>query len=341
MKRRAGAWDSRRALVMMAVLGLASCESVDKRSDDAAAAAETECPERVSSDLHLSASAVDRVIPSALELHDNSGHRQLARRVMISVSPKSAASGLEILSSTVQLTPLGGVFTGWAEIAEPTQSTTRAVDVIPGRVRVAPFFSSSTLRPQTLYLDLMIQPGSVPVDELSITTTGLWDAQGRPVSADEVHIQLNPARHFTMFDVLESDVSLEVLVAQARGAKQTWRCSVSTQIELLDRDSVLPDLWTLHRVGRDGAPDEWLTLNDPTSGPFRPIFASPEAARGFMRWLGATTTNRVGPYSVGLFALQKPDYRNIPDINREVTVPFHSIAAPDFPNLEVKRVGEP
>ena len=329
--------------MMTAALGLSSCESVDKRSGNAAAYTEAECPQEISTDLHLSASSVDRAIPTALEVHDDSGHRQrqLARRVMISVSPKSAASGLEIVSSTVQLTPLGGVFAGWAQVAEPTQTTARAVDVIPGRVRVAPFFSSRTLRPQTLYLDLTIQPGSVSVDELSVTTTPLWDAQSQPIKADEVHIELNPVRHFTMFDVFESDVSLEVLVAPGRRSKQAWRCSVSTQIEFLNRSSVLPDLWTLHRVARDGVRDEWLTLNDPTSGPFRPIFESPEAARGFMRWLRATSANRVGQYSVGLFTLKDADYRNIPDINREVTVPFHGISANDFANLEVKRIGEP
>jgi hypothetical protein len=182
-----------------------------------------------------------------------------------------------------------------------------------------PFLSGSapTLKAQTIALDVFVTPGSVPIDEPVISTGALWSADEKPTQPDSLRITLMPMRHLTVFDAVEGTVALEVTAAVAahRPAREYWRCSFSTHFELIDHESVLPDLWVLRKAGVRRAESRSLELNDPVTGPFRAIFNDPRAARGFAAWLRATHAEHVGPYRLGM----SPD---------------------DLQSLEVQRLGE-
>jgi hypothetical protein len=301
---------------------------------------EIQCPEEIKENVTVHGSAVPVDFPSALAVNVGSPEHpgQIARRLMISVAPVGPARGIKVLSSTLTMLTIGGTLTGWAAIG-PDLARSNAVDVIPGRLRIQPFLRAPTLQGQTMAVDVLVTPGSAAIDELEITTAPLWSPDLHPLRPETVQITLAPVRHLTVFDVVDGKLQLQ-LTAQAHSVSAPWSCSFESRLELVDHDSVFPDLWGLRKSGRRGAEDQWLALNDPTSGPFRAVFGNPEAARGFAAWLRATRSTRVAQYPLGLFQLEEPDQDTPPAANRTVATPFHGISLEEIQALDVKRLGE-
>jgi hypothetical protein len=323
-------------MVLLTAAVLAGCQSTDAVQPNSAALDEATCPEEIQDRVRVAGSAVPLEIPAELAQGTGAtGHDgQLARRAIVSVSPKPGAQGAKVLSSTLTMITVGGVFAGWARL-DQHQESTKALDVIPGRLRIEPFLNSKSLRAQTMTVDLLVKPGSTPLDELAITTTPLWSEEQRPARPEDLRLTFSPIRHMTVFDEVDANVTLDVTAVSAH---RFWRCSFVSRIELVDRASVLPDLWGLRETGTE---KQWLALNDPTTGPFRAVFTNPEAARGFMDWLRATRATRVDKYSLGLFQLETPPDSHTPRTANSAVAPlFHAISQEEAQALGVKRLGE-
>jgi hypothetical protein len=328
------------ALLMSATV--AACQSTGAGQPSPAALEEATCPDGMQDQIAIAGSAVPVVIPEELaNVPGTSEHGGLiARRVIVSIAPKSMAVGARVFSSALTMTSVGGVFAGWAALAQG-QERVKALDIIPGRLRIQPFLNSKSLQAQTMTVDVLVKPGSTPLDELAITTTPLWNDAQHPVRPEDLRLTLAPVRHMTVFDVVDARLTLTVTAVTGRhGNPGLWRCSFENRLELIDRASVLPDLWGLRKTGFRGSENEWLALDDPTTGPFRAVFANPEAARGFTDWLRVTHATRIDKYALGLFSPEAPDIDTPPAINRAVAVPFHAISPKELEVLDVKRLGE-
>ena len=293
---------------------------------------EVDCPDNIQSEVRVTASAVPLTFPAALNINAGSAEHPglVARRVIVAVAPMGTARGMRIFSSSLSLTTIGGTLAGWASIGHDLAAS-KAIDIIPGRLRIQPFITGSRLTAQTMALDVFVTPGSTPIDESAITAGALWNAEHKPTSPGSLRITLTPVRHLTVFDFVKGTFSLDLTAATKPSARERWRCSFTTQLELIDHDSVLPDLWVLRRTGRPGVESQWLAFNDPATGPFRAVFSDVQTARGFANWLRETQTQSVGAYQVGLLPLTS---------QLSVAIPFHGISPEDLQNLEVKRLGE-
>lgn len=298
---------------------LTACES-HPRPAIVSGATETDCPDEMQGQVRLTASAIPLTFPTSLSINAGSAEHPslVARRIMVAVLPTGTARGIKVLSSRLSLTTVGGTLAGWASVGHDLAAS-NAIDVIPGRLRMEPFLGGSapTLKAQTLALDVFVTPGSVPLDEPVISTGALWSADDKPTQPDSLRMTLTPIRHLTVFDAVVGTVALEVTAAVGahRPAREYWRCSFSSRFELIDHESVLPDLWVLRKAGVRRAESRSLELNDPVTGPFRAIFNDPRTARGFAAWLRATHTEHVGPYRLGM-------------------------SIDELQNLEVERLGE-
>lgn len=302
---------------------------------------EADCPDDIEKQITLSASAISLNPPAPLTINAEVGNypAKVARRVMIAVTAQDRARDMRVLSSTLSMTTLGGTLAGWAAIG-PDLASSNAVDVIPGRLRIRPFLGTAKLKNQTMAVDVFISPGSVPIDEMTVATTPLWTAEQQAVQPDAVQLELSTVRHLSVFDVVEGTVQLELLGAPSRSAREHWHCSFVSRFELVDHDSVLPDLWGLRVIGGHATANQWLALDDPTYGPFRAVFVNPERARGFAAWLRATTTTRVSQYTLGVLQLKEPEPGIAPASNRSIATPFRGLSDSELSLLEVKRLGE-
>src|ERR1700726_4253785 len=97
----------------------------------------------------IAASAVPWRIPADLA-QGGAPNSVLGRRILVSISPKGEAYGMQIVSSELAVSPFGGTFREWAQLASsPEQDGLRAVklghesiaaeasgiEVTPGRLR--------------------------------------------------------------------------------------------------------------------------------------------------------------------------------------------------------------
>jgi hypothetical protein len=349
------------AAAMLTLIALAGCANTRDVSVGEDRLVEHPCPAELQGQVVVSAAAVPRSIP--LELATDEGfvktYGVVGRRVMISAAPMDAAGGVRILSSTLAITTLGGTFEGWAALSDEVDSpdatrradasprtrranpaAKRAIDVIPGRLRIAPFLIAHTLQAQTMMLDVMVTPGGVPVDELVVDEGPMWTPDRRPVPPDALLVTLTPARHFTVFDAVEGKISLEFVAARSRSAHERWRCSFDTSVTLVERDAERPPLWDLRTPVRGGKKKSWLALYDPKIGPIRAIFTSPAAANGFASWIRQTGALRAGHYQLGM--LQPADAERPPvPVEHSSADSFHPASVDELNALTVGRLGEP
>jgi hypothetical protein len=153
-------------------------------------------------------------------------------------------------------------------------------------------------------------------------------------------VTLTPARHFTVFDVVDGKITLEFVAAKSHSAHERWRCSFDTNVTLVERDAERPPLWDLRTPVRGGKKKSWLGLYDPTIGPIRAIFTSPAAANGFASWLRQTGALRAGRYQLGM--LQPADGGQSPASGeRSIADGFHLASVDELSALTVGRLGEP
>jgi hypothetical protein len=341
---------------VLLTLALISCRPITTERTAAGEQDRAVCPPQIQEQVKLAASAAAITIPATLAPGDNFSNAVAGRRVVISVSPGPAA-GLHLVSNTITITTFGGTLEGMADASDYTDATTnrahgwprirpisdeRAIEVTPGRLRIAPFVVGDTLRPQTLSMDLLVTPGGSPLDEMVVATEALWDSQLHPLSPDRVAISLVPLRHFTMYDQVEATLSLDFAASRSRNAREQWTCSAQSRFTLVDRNATAPNLWDLRKSAEYGRSEWWLALFFREAGPFRAIFTSPADASGFAAWLRQTHAVHVGGYEVGMF---RPGYSR--DARRTVPA-FHSVAdtfrtgsPDDLDALIVGRLGEP
>src|ERR1700736_6141677 len=249
---------------VLLTLALISCRPIARERIAAVAQDAAACPPQIQEQVKLAASAV------------------AGRRGVISLSPGAAAAGLHLVSHAVTITTFGGTLEGMAGATEDgpkarerphiTQiSDGRAIEVTPGRLRIAPFVVGATLRPQTLSMDLLVTPGGSPLDEMVVATEALWDSQLHPLPPERVAISLVPLRHFTMYDQVEAALSLDFDVSRAPAARQRWTCSAESRFTLVDRSATAPNLWDLRKSAEYGPTEWWLALFSARAGAFRAL----------------------------------------------------------------------
>ena len=299
------------------------------------------CPADINSAVRLFASSAPRAIPT-----DPGSGQEIGRTLTIAVRPGPAARGLRLASSDLTITTAGGTFETWAQAREGSRGSAdidplHALDIIPGRLRVSPFLSGARLAPQTVYIDVTIVPGALPIDEMAVKTASLWDGERRPIDEDAVEVSLEPLRHYRMHDGVEATVALAFVAARSRSF-MPFQCSVESRMTLVQHEDAIPPLWDLRLAVPNGRIEWWLALFDGKSGPFRAIFSSPADAQGFASWLHQTHATRVGPFQLGLF---RPNYaptaaRTVPT-ERFVIDSFRAAAPGELDTMVMGRLGEP
>jgi hypothetical protein len=342
--------------VSVSVLALmVGCRSMTAETISKAVDSPAPCPAEFQDDLRIAASAVPWKIPADLAPGDGL-NSVLGRRILVSISPQSAAYGMKIVASELTVTPFGGTFRGWAQLASnPKQDGLEAVElgheavaaeasgieVTPGRLRITPFARTPKLRPQTLLLDVILAPGAEPLDEMVISAGAFWDASRQPLPPERINMSLEPLRHYTVYDQVDAIVSSTFVTARSAAVSATTQCTAETRVALIDRAAAIPPLWDLRKSVSTGRSEWWLALADPQTGSHRVIFKNPAEADGFASWLRQTHALRIGRYQVGVF---RPRYssdarRTVPE-GHSVTDTFQAASAEDLDALVVGRLGE-
>jgi len=338
-------------------LALISCRPITPERTAVGEQDAATCPPQIQEQVKLAAAAAAIRISPELSPAESASNAVAGRRVVISLSPGAAAAGLHLVSNAITITTFGGTLQGMADVNENAGAITnstharprirqvsdvRAIEVSPGRLRIAPFIVGTALRPQTLSMDLLVTPGGSPLDEMVVVTEALWDSQLRPLSPDRVAISLAPLRHFTMYDQVEAALALDFTASRSRTAREQWTCSAQSRFILVDRNATAPNLWDLRRSAEFGRIEWWLALSSAKAGPFRAIFTSPADASAFASWLRQTHALHVGGYDVGVF---RPEYsrdsrRTVP-ASHSVADTYRSVSTDDLDALIVGRLGEP
>ena len=331
------------------------CRSITAETDSKAVDSQTPCPAEFQDEVRIAASAVPWKIPVDLSQGDGLSS-VLGRRILVSISPKGEAYGMQIVSSELAVTPFGGTFRGWAQLSSSLKqdgggavelghkgiaAEASGIEVSPGRLRVTPFLRTSKLRPQTLLLDVILAPGAEPLDEMVISAGAFWDASLHPLPPERVEISLEPLRHYTVYDQVDGVVSSTFVTSRAAALSAKITCTAETRVVLADRASTTPPLWDLRKSVPTGRSELWLALSDPQTGSHRVVFKNPAEADGFATWLRQTHALRIGQYQVGVF---RPGYssdarRTVPQ-GHSVTDTFHAASAEDLDALVVGRLGE-
>jgi hypothetical protein len=288
--------------------------------------------------VRLAASATAISLPHEFSPQPGAGRPEelVARRLLISASPARDAAGVKVLDSTLTVYVVGGAFVG----SVSGTARDRAVEFIPGRVRIEPFLNTSRLHAETLALDVALLPGGAPADKVTVSLPPLWSPDRQPVSPDTLQITTSAQRHLTNFDVVEARARLDVDGIQKKRSRDIWRCSYETRFTLVDHDSVLPALWDLRIAPGPGKPRRWLALFEPAVGPFRAIFTSAEAAQAFAIWLRATGATQAGRFQLGLFEADQGKSPSTIPVDRDIASTFRPASVDEVQALRVGRLGE-
>jgi hypothetical protein len=332
---------------------LAGCQTPLPAGVAATQGAPAECPARLRDGMHLSVSAAPLSLPDGMAVQPG---ELLARRLLIAASPTSEAAGTRVAGSTLTITVVGGTFGGSASTADgkllPTRTDhpvavrspalravalDRALEVIPGQLRIEPFFLSAPVRAQTFALDVTLVPGGMPAARTVASIPTLWSSAGAPLPPGAVQIAVTSEDRLTVFSVVEGQVQLNMSGVDRGG---TWRCSYQTRVTLLDHDAVLPALWDLEVAAHEGQPARWLGLLAPSTGPFRAIFSDPGAARAFATWLRATSATHTGPYQLGLFEADGGTDESTVPADRDIARTFRPASSEELKGLAVRRLVE-
>lgn len=323
-------------LAALAVGALAGCAQapVQASADEMA----DSCPETVQSEVRLHASVAAREVPHEIIVGEGVERRYavLGRRISVAIAAQGSAQRLQILDSTLYITPFGGTFEGWATL----DGATAAVDVIPGRLRVAPFLPPGRLAARTLTVDTIIQAGGAPLDQVAVTTSALWDEMQNPLPPDRVRVTFTPMRHFSAFGIVNAKLAL-AFVARAPRAKSAWHCSAETQLVVVDRDAARPPLWDLGTSHQGRSRKLWLALFDPKRGPTRAIFTDPVAARGFAMWARQTGATSAGGYALGVFEQESVEEPARVPADRRIMESYRPVTPEDLAELKVGALAEP
>jgi len=339
--------------------GLAACRAPLPAAAHADQGTPAECPARLRGQLRISASAAPLALPGerAMPAADAGPQELLGRRLLLAAAPLGTAAGTRVLSSTLTVAVVGGMFGGPASPAEPAGAAAaadgapaarlpsprevapgRALEIEPGALRIAPFFASSRLRPQSLTLDVTVVPGGMPGNRMIASLPPLWTSAAQPVEPADAAPTVRAEQHLTVFSAVEARLELDVDGTGGSDAPGVWRCTYETRFTLLDHPSVLPPLWDL-QLSAPG-PARWLALFDTSVGPFRAIFSDPAAAQAFAAWLQATSASRAGRYQLGFFEADPDQLASMLPTDREIGSTFKAATADELRHLTVRRLGE-
>lgn len=366
----------RRFAIAAAVLcALSGCACESDQWPVAQEVATAACPQWLADRLTLSVSAVPVGIPRRFSITSGTipFEGNVARRVLVALAASGNLRGVRVSDSVLTVSTFGGIFADWAarsrrgaphdlagwnrsyiDAHNPKVTRGYSIAVDAGRLILRPFLRSGSLAPQTSEFDVVVIPGGAPVDEVTISTSRLWDSGMHAEPPGAVHIRLSPVEHMTVLDNVGAAVELDFLAGSGRRARQRWRCSVSTQAVLVDHDAELPPLWVLRTAPRRGRPSV-LALYTPTVGPFRAVFTSPAIAAGFAQWLRETAATRIDAYEVGLLRpaeelhWRRPDRdhpsgsareRQAPRASQSAAARFNHASTRDIDVLRVSRLDE-
>lgn len=312
-----------------------------------------ECPSSLHDQVHLSASASAIALPAGLSLPPGSDQTQdrVARRLLIAASPAHSAVGRAVTGSTLSVTIFGGTFAGTARTVHgpdtpaphPPETPAvreaapgRALEVIPGRLRVTPFLPSTRLQAQTLDIDVTLLPGGVPVHTFITSPPSLWTPDHEPVAPSVLQMTVGTEQHLSVLKGVEAVVQLELQGGRSRSA---WRCTYETHLTLLDPEAVRPTLWNL-QLASPGQRPRWLALFEPSTGPFRAVFADAAQAQAFLTWLHATAATHAGRYQLGLFEADREATDYVIPADRDIARTFKAASDTELQRLVLRRLGE-
>ncbi len=323
------------ARMLLATLILTVLASGCEGARDRIPTIDDECPSELERQVTLSGSSVPITVPAEIALAHPGAQTLLGRRIILAVTVGDRARGLRLFSSSLSISTVGGTFAGWAELERDARPG-RALDLLPGRIRIRPFLGA--LQAQTTSLDALLIPGGVAVDEMTVSMPALWTEDQRPIEPQALQPTFNPARHFTAFDAVSATITLELVLGKS---SHRWTCSFDTEVRLTGREETLPPLWGLTRIARGGPPKLWIALYERSKGPIRAVFNDPASAQGFARWLGETAATRAGDYR--LVVLSDDDAEPHPGALRSgpaITGDVRSLTVEDTRALKVTRLGE-
>lgn len=323
------------AIGVVVVAVLCGCSHTPPTLAGVAHEALADCPEELSKQVQVAASAI------AISPPEGVSSELVARRLLVSSSLIKAAPTVRVRGSTLTIITVGGTFAGSASVAgSALPPKDRALQVIPGRLRVEPFLTSPRLHSETIALDVTLVPGAAPADKMTVSLPPLWTPDRQPVAPDALQVNTSAQRHLTVFDVVEANVSLDVDGTGPGDARDPWRCSYETRLTLVSHDSVLPKLWDLSTVPYNGKPRRWLAFFEPSVGPVRAIFTDAQSAQAFATWLRVTGATRAGRYQLGLFTADADRSPATIPADRDIATNYQLAAADEVRGLTVGRVGE-
>jgi hypothetical protein len=275
----------------------------------ASSAASATCPSPLLDGVTVHAYAREIAVPDDVTVPSGAVklHAEAGRRVTIALETSPDLPDVRLLWNAITLTTYGGTLGGWAQRVEPPDAARDvSLALTTGTLRLAPFIQSKVLRPHTESIDVLVVPGGAPGGDLAVRPGELWDAMGVPVPPRALGITFTSIRHMRVLEHVDASVEFEFVARRRFGPHKRWECAVEKKFQLVDHNSVLPDLWTLRYLQRDGSRRETLALYAPSVGSFRVIFLDPATAAGFGRWLGETRAHEVGSYAVGFLAPDSP-----------------------------------
>lgn len=276
-----------------------------------------ECPDSLESDVRLTASVAQVSVPNGLRT--SSGPVRLAaglgRRIILSVEVPGRLRRVRLLANSLSIYTFGGILGGWARVVRPAGAGGgESMHVSDGFLRVARFIPGSKLHTHTQTIDVLVIPGGAPAGAVALRPGPMWDDAGRPTAPDELRIVLDPILHMTVLDTVNATATFEFKVLHRSGAHELWECSVRSNFQLVDHDSLLPDLWILKTHGGSGPKPVTLALYKRSVGAFPIVLLDPATAAGFARWLSQTRAGRVGEYEIGSIAsAEATGFQRIPD----------------------------
>lgn len=338
---------------LLALLGVLTACRAPPPPAGAATGTPAECPQRLRGQIRLTASAIPLSLPQVLATESGSARPQelVARRLLLAASPAAASAGAKISASTLAISVVGGTFGGSVSAASPGEDHTavsplpreldrsRALEVIPGQLRIEPFFSSPHLKAQTLALDVTVVPGGTARSRPLTAVSPLWNALGEPVAPADTSLTVTTAAHLTTYSAVEAQVQLDVEGFDRRDSRYVpWQCSYEAHFTLVDH-AVLPPLWTLQLALR-GKPVRWLALLAPATGPFRAVFSDPAVAQSFASWLRATSATQAGGYQLGVFEADDRPEPSVLPADRDIARTFRPATSAELGMLTVRRLGE-
>lgn len=321
-----------------------------------------DCPVDLRGRVVLTASSTPLPVVTSAASIDETLHTPgtLDRRLIVSVTPQGLRQTDRIVWSALSMRSFGGTFHEWRSlhtdyvtvVAGPFDESTKSnrktargeiatTQVTPGEIVITRSALGNSNLLGTTVFDLSLVPGGIAVDETVVRIPKLWTDEAKPISPEELPLELASVRHPPGND--EVDASLQLRYVIKRGYRRDeWSCSSETNVTLVDRESVRQPFWDIGTSSHNAPRDHWLALRDPTLGTFRAVFETPATANAFANWIRSTHSTTAARFSLGLFDGGKPGVlRPSVPVDRGIGDSFRPIELADMDRLRVGPLAEP